>query len=232
MESKRVAMVSGANRGIGSAIARQLLRDGWRLSLGMRNPEFPDWATDQDSIHLFPYQATNVTEKEWVDTVQSAYGRIDAVIPNAGVIVAKSVIEADDAALETMLDINVKAPRRLVKEAWPSLIKSGNGRVAIIASLSGKRVASSRTGLYSMSKYAVVALAHAIRHEGWPHGIRCTAICPGLVETDMGRGLVPERDKELTHPADVARLVSLAMDLRNSSSVSEIYVNCNDGELY
>ena len=48
----------------------------------------------------------------------------------------------------------------------------------------------------------------------------------------MGRGLVPEPSKELTHPEDVARFVSLAIDLRNSSSVSEIYINCNDGEIY
>jgi NAD(P)-dependent dehydrogenase (short-subunit alcohol dehydrogenase family) len=192
----------------------------------------PDWVSEADSVHLFPYEATAGVESTWVQTVNETFGRIDAVIPNAGIIVAKSVIEAEDQDLDAMMEVNVKAPRRLVKAAWPSLIESGSGRVVIIASLSGKRVASTRTGLYSLSKHAVVALAHALRHEGWEHGIRCTAVCPGLVETEMGRGLVPDPSKELTHPEDIARLVSLGMDLRNSSSVSEIYINCNDGEIY
>lgn len=231
MERSRVAMISGANRGIGAAIARQLFDDGWRLSLGMRNPIMPDWADDR-FVHLFSYEATSGVEATWVHQVNERFGRIDAVIPNAGIIVAKSVVQAEDDDLDAMIEINVKAPRRLVKAAWSALIASGSGRVVIIASLSGKRVASARTGLYSISKHAVVALAHALRHEGWEHGIRSTAVCPGLVETEMGRGLVPDRSRELTHPEDVARLVSVGMDLRNSSSVAEIYVNCNDGEIY
>lgn len=232
MTDTRVAMISGANRGLGAAIASRLLEEGWRVSLGVRDPSQLDWATDSDRTHVFTYEATAGTERAWTESAIREFGRIDAVIPNAGIIVTKSVIDAEDADLDAMLEINVKAPRRLVQAAWPALIASGRGRIAIIASLSGKRVASPRTGLYSISKYAVVALAHALRHEGWQHGIRCTAICPGLSETEMGRGLVPDRERELTHPDDIARLVSLALDLRNSSSLSEMYINCNDGELY
>lgn len=231
MEAARVVMISGANRGIGAVIAQQLYQDGRRLSLGMRQPKMPEWG-DSKSVHLFPYEATAGSEDAWVQSVLEEFSRIDGVIPNAGIMIAKTVITADDEDLDAMLEINVKAPRRLVKAAWPALIDCGAGRVAIIASLSGKRVSSPRSSLYSMSKHAVVALAHGIRHEGWEHGIRCTAICPGLVDTEMGRSLVPDPSKELTPPEDVARLVSLSMDLHNSSSVSEIYVNCNDGEIY
>ncbi len=232
MTHRRVAMISGANRGLGAAIAPRLFQDGWRLSLGMRQPQMPEWAADSKSIHLFAYEATAGGEQAWTDAALGTFGQIDAVIPNAGIIVPKSVIESDDADLDAMLEVNVKAPRRLVQAAWPSLIASGRGRVMIIASLSGKRVASVRTGLYSLSKHAVVALAHALRHEGWQHGIRCTAVCPGLADTEMGRELVPDKSRELTDPKDIARLVSTAIDLQNSSSVSEIYINCNDGEIY
>jgi NAD(P)-dependent dehydrogenase (short-subunit alcohol dehydrogenase family) len=232
MTRDRVAMISGGNRGIGAAIARRLSEDGWRLSLGMREPQRPAWATEADSIHLFQYEATAKVEENWAEAVVDEFGRIDAVIPNAGIMIAKSVIEADEDDLDAMLEINVKAPRRLVKATWSELITCGAGRVVIIASLSGKRVASARSGLYSMSKYAVVALAHSLRHEGWKHGIRCTAVCPGLTETEMGRQLVPDPKVELTDPEDIARLVSLAVDLRNSSSLSELYINCNDGEIY
>jgi NAD(P)-dependent dehydrogenase (short-subunit alcohol dehydrogenase family) len=232
MTDSRVAIISGANRGLGAAIATRLLGEGWRVSLGMRKVDRPEWASDPSRAHLFAYEATAGVEKEWTDAVLREFGRIDAMIPNAGIIIAKSVIEAEDADLDAMLEVNVKAPRRLVQAAWPALIQSGRGRIAIIASLSGKRVASPRSGLYSMSKHAVVALAHALRHEGWQHGIRCTAVCPGLADTEMGRGLVPDRNVELTDPDDIARLVATSLDLRNTSSVSELYINCNDGEIY
>ncbi len=232
MVRQRVAMISGANRGLGAAIAYRLCEDGWLLSLGMRRPQRPNWASDPNVTHLFPYEATAGVEDAWTESVLEQYGRIDAVIPNAGIMIPKSVIEAEDTELDAMLEVNVKAPRRLVKAAWPTLIASGSGRVVILASLSGKRVASVRSGLYSISKHAVVALAHSLRHEGWEYGVRCTAVCPGLAETEMGRGLVPDRSVELTQPKDIARLVSIALDLRNSASLSEIYVNCNDGEIY
>lgn len=232
MRSQRVAMISGANRGIGAAIAGRLFDEGWRLSLGMRRVERPHWVTDTDRTHLFSYEATAGVEQRWCQEVLREFGRIDAIVPNAGIFVDKSVVEAEDDELDAMLEVNVKAPRRLAQAAWPALKASGTGRAIIIASLSGKRVASARSGLYSMSKHAVVALAHALRHEGWEHGIRCTAVCPGFVDTEMGRGLVPDESRELTHPDDIARLVTLILDLPNSASLAELCVNCNDGELY
>lgn len=225
-------MISGANRGIGESIARRLYADGWRLSLGMRESRMPAWADEPNRLHLFDYEATAAVERAWSGAVLEQFGRIDAVVPNAGIFLHKSLIEADDAELDRMLEINVKAPRRLAVAAWDSLIAAGHGRVVIIASLSGKRVASARSALYSISKYAVVALAHGLRHEGWQHGIRCTAICPGLVDTEMGRDVASGRAVEMTDPEDIARLVSITLDLKNSASVSEIYVNCKDGEIF
>src|SRR5690606_41521504 len=83
----------------------------------------------------------------------------------------------------------VHAPRRLAKAAWEALAASGRGRVIILASLSGKRVKSAAAGSYSLSKFAAVALAHALRHAGFDKGIRATAVCPGFVATDMARAL-------------------------------------------
>lgn len=228
----RTALVSGANRGIGAAIARNLREDGWNLSLGMRRAEEPSWARGDDGVHVARYDATTGSEQQWVDAALQRFGRIDAVVANAGLMIPKSVVEADDADLDAMIDVNVKAPRRLAKAAWPSLIASGSGRVVVIASLSGKRVASAMTSLYSMTKFAAVALAHGIRHEGWEAGVRATAVCPGLVATDMGTSLGLAEPDTMTRPEDVARLVSLALDLPNSASVAEMSVNCRDGETY
>ncbi|MEO0679277.1 MAG: SDR family NAD(P)-dependent oxidoreductase [Pseudomonadota bacterium] len=226
----RVALISGANRGIGAAAAQALAAEGWTLSLGIRSGAAPDWAV---GAHAFPYDAMAGNEAAWVAAATEALGRVDAVVANAGLLIAKSVIEAEDADLDAMLEVNVKSPRRLAQAAWPMLRASGAGRVVIVGSLSGKRVASSTTALYSMTKFAAVALAHALRREGWEDGIRATAVCPGLVDTDMARGAFGDAGGEaMTPPEEVARLIALALGLPNAASVAELHVNCRNGELY
>jgi NAD(P)-dependent dehydrogenase (short-subunit alcohol dehydrogenase family) len=108
------------------------------------------------------------------------------------------------------------------KEGW--LVRSGRGRFILLASLSGKRVKTARAGIYSMSKFAALALAHAVRHAGWDDGVRATAICPGFVATDMA-ALSDRRPEEMTQPTDLAAIVAMLLDLPNSASVAEFPVN-------
>ncbi|GES42193.1 short-chain dehydrogenase [Rhizobium dioscoreae] len=226
MSDERVAMISGASRGIGAALAEELAAKGWRLSLGMRRPEMPAWA-DPAHVSAFAYDAIDTDASDrWVEETLRTFGRIDAIVANAGIGIAKTVIEADDADLDDLLEVNVKAPRRLAKSAWNALASSGRGRVIIVASLSGKRVKSANSGLYAVSKFAAVALAHAIRHTGFDLGIRATAICPGFVATDMARGLTSKPDSEMTDPRDLARIISMLMELPNEASVAEFTINC------
>lgn len=223
----RVAMVSGASRGIGAAIAGALAAQGWRLSLGARNPlgmAAPEGAFVYAYDALAPRGAPESAEA-WVAATVEHFGRIDAIVANAGIMIAKSVIEADEDELQSLFDVNVKAPQRLVRAAWPQLVATGRGRVVTIVSLSGKRVKSARSGSYAVSKFAALALTHAIRHAGWDEGVRATAICPGFVATDMAAALTPQPAQDLTQPEDVARLVLTALELPNTASVAEIAVN-------
>jgi NAD(P)-dependent dehydrogenase (short-subunit alcohol dehydrogenase family) len=215
-------MISGANRGIGAAIARQLAAGGWRLSIGVRNPQ-SFAAGAGDLVHRF--DALEGTEAAWVAATMERFGRIDAVINNAGIIVAKSVIEADDDDLMAMFRVNVQSPLRLVRAAWPHLAACGRGRVIMVASLSGKRVKSAQSSLYAVTKHAAVALSHGIRQSGWDLGIRATALCPGFVATDMARGLTDISPDAMTQPEDLARMVALLLDLPNTASVAELAVN-------
>ncbi|MFT4185454.1 MAG: SDR family NAD(P)-dependent oxidoreductase [Rhizobium sp.] len=222
----RVAMISGASRGIGAALAQELAAQGWRLSLGMRRPQMPAWA-DPTRVGVFAYDATDADASDvWAEETLRIFGRIDAVIANAGIMIAKTVIEADDTDMDELLDINVKAPRRLAKSAWKALSAGGRGRIVIIASLSGKRVKSAKSGLYAVSKFAAVALAHALRHAGFDLGIRATAICPGFVATDMARGITDRADGDMTDPRDLARIIAMLIDLPNEASVAEFAINC------
>lgn len=228
MTANRIALVSGANRGIGAAVAQHLHGSGWTVSLGMRQPVLPDWAaSDPARVHLARYDATDAAAAaDWCTAVTDQFGRIDAVIANAGIMIARNVVEIADDDMARMLEVNVQGPRRLAAAAWPALTASGRGRVIVIASLSGKRVKSAASGAYSVSKFAAVGLAHALQQAGHDQGVRATAVCPGFVATDMAGALTDRPAAAMTQPADLARVIEMLIDLPNEASVAEFCVNC------
>ncbi len=226
-----VAMVTGANRGIGAAIAAELGARGYRLSLGLRDPAaLPDALGALDPLVIRYDAARPEDARAYVAATEDAFGRIDVLVNNAGISGPLELMpdpEQTDAEMETALDallaVNVKAPFRLTRAALPSLCRGGRGRVITLASLSGKRVLGLNAG-YQMSKHAVLALSHAARLAGWDRGVRACAICPGFVATDMTLHRDLPRE-EITQPADLARLVAEVVALPNSASVSELAVN-------
>jgi NAD(P)-dependent dehydrogenase (short-subunit alcohol dehydrogenase family) len=229
----RVALVSGASRGIGAAIAATLAARGWRLSCGVRRPDALDLPGAPGQAAAFPYEARRPgSEAAWAAATAERFGRIDAIVASAGIMTPRTVVEASDAELDEILEVNVKSPLRLVRAAWPWLAASGRGRVVMLVSLSGKRVAVARSGLYSVSKFAALALCHAVRHAGWEAGIRATAICPGFVATDMAAGLTSQPLSTMIQPADIAALAALLLDLPNTASIAEIPINCQLEEAY
>ena len=167
----RVVMISGANRGIGLAVARCLYEAGFSLSLASRNsdsliPVIADWSSAR--VLATRYDATDKnTHVAWVEETVGRFGRIDGLVNNAGIMesVAVDDIEDNEAALDLMWAVNVKAPLSMTRLAMPHLRKSGSGRIVNVASLAGKAVYGSGIG-YSMGKFALVALAHATRHAG------------------------------------------------------------------
>ena len=220
----RVIMISGANRGIGHAIARCLLDKGYSLSLGARDPSSIGLAGESVMTHR--YDATDVALSEaWVAATMERFGRIDGLVNNAGVALDASIEDADETAYDRMWEINVKGPLRMTRLALPHLKASGAGRIVNVASLSGKRIINTGAG-YAMSKFAVMALSHATRLVGWDDGVRVTALCPGLVATDMTRKWTDFPRGDMIDPADLAELAATALALPNNAVVAEILVNC------
>ena len=228
MTNERVAMVSGANRGIGRAIARELARRGFRLSLGVRKPETPVAGlagVAPDAVFLTRYEAREPDAgNAWVAATMARFGRIDVLVNNAGIAPQVHLETGTDAELDALLDINVKAPFRVLRAAFPHLKVSGTGRVINVASLSGKRVLGLNAG-YQMAKHAVIALNHAVRRAGWDHGIRSTALCPGFVNTDLASQHSELDMKQVTQPEDLALLACTLIELPNSAAVAELLVN-------
>jgi NADP-dependent 3-hydroxy acid dehydrogenase YdfG len=227
----RVVMISGASRGIGLAVARNLYQAGFSLSLGVRDIEamrntVEDW--DPSRVLISKYDAVDKeTHKAWVDTTAERYGRIDGLVNNAGIMQPVSVDDGEfnEKGLDLMWSVNVKAPLSMTCLALPHLRKCGSGRVINVASLAGKAVFGNGVG-YSMTKFAAVALSHATRHGGWADGVRCTALCPGYVATDLTSSIETVSLDDMISADDLAELVNTVISLSNTASVAELIVNC------
>jgi NAD(P)-dependent dehydrogenase (short-subunit alcohol dehydrogenase family) len=219
----QVVLISGANRGIGRAIAERLATDGWKLSLGLRRPDSPIPPLPAELL-VQPYDAGDTAAApRWVAATLARFGRIDAVVANAGIWLPARLADGDPAAVEAMWRVNAMAPLHLVRAAWEPLKASGAGRFLAVASLSGKRATGPNVG-YAMSKFALVGLTQQVKRDGWEHGIRATALCPGFVATDMASTATPPRET-LTQPEDLAELVATVLRLPNSAAVGELLVN-------
>lgn len=242
--ANRVAMVSGANRGLGLAIAQRLHAQGYRLSLGVRDPYDPSLDSLRHDecvlIHAFDARETGAP-RSWVEATVARYGALDVVVNNAAIATLVDVEiepeigeEEQEARFEEMMTVNVRAPLRVIRAAFPHLKASGAGRVVNIASLSGKRVLNTKVG-YPMTKHALVAMTHAVRQAGWTHGIRATVVCPGYIRTRLAVGparVTGTRAEDMTTPEDLAEMVATVLRLPNTAAVAELLLNNRKEDLY
>ena len=224
----RVAMVSGAGRGIGRAIVERLLASGWRVSAGVRDARGLA-ASDRLLVHRFDAENRDSAEA-WLAATLVRFGVLHGLVNAAGINPMARLTDADETALDAMWLVNVKAPLRLIRLALPHLKACGEGRVVNIASLSGKRVKNANVG-YAMSKFALMALTQAVRQDGWEHGVRATALCPGFVATDMTAGVTAWPRARMTDAADLAVLAETVMRLPNTATIAELLVNCRFEEM-
>ncbi len=227
----RVIMVSGANRGIGRTIAESLYGAGYTVSLGARDPASLAAMTvgwDPDRVFTARYDALEqASHREWVDDTAAHFERIDGLVNNAGMVVRVRVEDEKDTALDEMWAVNVKAPLSMIRNTLPHLRRSGAGRIINVASIAGKMVYNNNVG-YAMTKFAAVALSHATRHAGWDDGVRCTALCPGFVATDMTADVETFPHDKMMKPGDIAEIVLTLLALSNNASVAELVVNCQN----
>ncbi len=219
----RVVMVSGATRGIGRAVTERLLAAGYTISAGVRDPSrLPQH--ERLSGHVFD-AAKQGSADGWVAEAMARHGRIDALVNAAGINPRATMFDADEANFDAMWTVNAKGPMRVIRAAWPHLVAAGEGRVVNISSLSGKRVRNDNLG-YAMSKFAVMALTQEVRRQGWEHGIRATAVCPGFVDTDMTSHVTKVSRDAMSRPEDLAALIEAVLRLPNNATVAELLVNC------
>lgn len=223
-----VVLVSGANRGIGAAVASELLANGYRVSMGARRPGslVEAHGPEDRNTHYAEFDAFRAdTAAQWVSRALERFGRIDALVNNAGSAEQVSLHDDNEDALDRLWAVNAKAPLRLTRLCLPHLERSGRGRIVNIASLSGKRVKNAFVG-YNMTKFAMMGLTHTTRHVAWDKGVRATVICPSFVRTDMSAYTDKLKPEDMIQPETIAQMVRTAIELPNNAAVAEMLVNC------
>ena len=218
----RVALVTGASRGIGAAIARTLAGQGVRLGLASRSG-------DDLGIGGAVARPCDVRDAASLEAMVGAtverFGGLDILIVNAGVGAYGPFLELPAEHLEEMIDVNVKGAIYAVRAALPYLLKSDAPDLVTIASEAGRR-GLPYEAVYCASKFAQVGLTAALDHELREHGVRCTNVCPGGVATDfaMGRGRTAEMPElpGMMQPQDVAETVLFVLTRPRTHRILEV----------
>ena len=207
----KAALVTGASRGIGRAVAQQLAAAGVGLGLASRSGD----DLGLDGVVARPCDVRNPADLDAIvgETVDR-FGRLDILVANAGVGAYGPFLELAPEHLEEMIDVNVKGTLYAVRAALPHLLESGEADLVTIASEAGRR-GLPLEAVYCASKFAQVGFTRAMDHELRERGVRCTNICPGGVATDfaMGRGRTPEMPElaGMMSGEDVAEVVLFAL---------------------
>ena len=230
----RKILITGASRGIGRAIALQLLKEGHSISLGIRNKEdlidtnLDSRVNDPKRFIVHKYEATDKeSSKKWVESTFKTFGEINTIIHCAGIFKRTNLVFNEDEIkdIEYLWKVNVLGPWILTKDAWKYLSKGNSSRIIVLVSMSGKR-SKGNFASYSMSKFALMSLCQTMKNEGWDQGIRVTAICPGWVNTDMAKEINHFPKQDMTQTKDIANICSNILKLPNSSVPFEIALNC------
>lgn len=224
----QVALITGAGRGIGRAIAVALAAQGIRCMLTARTPDglvataHAIDATGGD-VHTFVADLVDPVAPDAIltETIRH-YGSLDILVNNAGVLLIKPFEECTIDDFDRMMAINLRAPFALTHAALPYLKHSTAGAVINIASASGKRFYPQQS-IYCASKHGLMGLNKVLAAELRAYGIRVHAICPGGVATEMTSTQRADwHTADLMAPEDIAEAVSFVLALSPRATVDEL----------
>ena len=189
--ASRVALVTGAARGIGLAVARRFLSEGW--SVGLLDIDAPALNATEAALaapDCTVALACDVADAAQVDAavrqLEARFGRIDALVNNAGVAVFKPLLQTTAEEWARVIDVNLTGPFLCSQACAPIMLRGGGGSIVNIASISGLRASLLRVA-YGTSKAGLIHLTKQQAAELGNHGIRVNAIAPGPVDTAMAK---------------------------------------------
>ena len=230
--AERAAIVTGASRGIGLALATVLADEGYGLTVSARKPDSLEQAADglRERGAEVEHVAANLADEASVQAVvarhSERFGRLDVLVNNAGVGVGAAAGEHVTKYVDMQLDVNLRAIVLFYRECADLLRAAGaehrNALVVNLASIAGKSP-QPWLSVYSATKAAVVAYTGAMNKELNGAGVKSVALCPGFVDTDMTEFVkqsVPA--EEMIRTSDIAEALRFALRLSPSCVVPEI----------
>ena len=210
---EKIALVTGAYRGIGFEICRQLAEKGIKVILSARNEETGKIAAEKLNVIFHQLDITNEVSIEKIkDFIEKKFGKLDILINNAGIMIDHDIhgINTDIDKVKETFDTNTLGPLRLCKSLFPLLKKSDNGRIVNISSGMGALNDMGSYALaYRISKAALNAVTKILASE-LPENIKVNSMCPGWVRTDMGG---PNATRSVKDGADTAVWLATASNV-------------------
>ncbi|KAI8999530.1 short-chain dehydrogenase/reductase SDR [Gaertneriomyces semiglobifer] len=223
------ALVTGASRGIGRAVAVGLAQEGCRVALVARNAEKLEQvrsecmnAGAQEALVL-PCDVTNDEDtQKVVDTIKSKFGTLNILVNNSGIGGAGDAFECDWEGWKNVMDVNLLSCMRMTKLALPLLKSSGRGYIINIASLAGRRTMKGNVD-YATSKAGVIQFSNSLFEDVRDANIKVCSISPGYVATDMVKNVNRDHAKFIL-PEDIADTVLYVTKLSPSACPTEIVI--------
>lgn len=208
----RVALITGASRGIGRAIALRLAKDGYTVALNYCHNEKAAvraaevlQAFGKDGMLCRADITKENAVRDMVKAVEERYGQIDLLVNNAGIAEQALFTELSTAQWKRMMDVHVNGAFYTCSSVLPAMIRRKSGCIVNIASMWGQTGASCEVH-YSTAKAALIGMTKALAKEVGPSGIRVNCVSPGAVETDMMAGFSAEDKQVLADDTPLCRL--------------------------
>lgn len=232
-----IAVITGATKGIGKAIAEKMLQEGIDVAICARTTNdlrdlHDQWERLYPERRIF-MQNVDVQDKEQVKlfakNVQDTFKSVDILVNNAGIYFPGSLAEEPEGQLENLMDINLYSAYYLTRALLPIMKKQKKGHIFNICSVASLQ-AYPNGGAYSITKYALLGFSENLRYELRNEGIKVTAISPGAVWSNSwsNSGVAPERIMEAD---DIAQILWSAYSLSQQATVEHIVLRPQLGDL-
>ena len=237
----KTALVTGASRGIGAAIARELAKSGFSLLVHYNNSkeEAEKLAAETGALECLQADLSKSEEANAMcEAILKKYGGVDLLVNNAGISRFKQFQDITEEMWDRMTDTNLKSNYLVTRALIPAMISKKSGCIINISSMWGVSGASCEAH-YSATKAAIIGLTQALAKELGPSGIRVNAVAPGVIKTDMLKFLKEEDLQALAEetplgrigtPEDVAKAVAFLAS-ENASFITGEVLNVNGGFL-
>ena len=229
---ERAAIVTGASRGIGLALAEALAAEGYNLTISARKPETLEPVADRlrESGRAIEWVAANLADADAIAGVvarhRERFGRLDVLVNNAGIGIGAAATDHQTKHVDLQFDVNIRAVVLFYREAIEMLKAAGaeHGKALVVnlASIAGKSP-QAWLSVYSATKAAVIAYTNAMNNEFSADGVKSTAFCPGFVDTDMSdfvKGSIPA--EAMLKTSDVAEALRFLLRVSSQCLIPEV----------